>query len=587
MYIQVVLSILYVGHVFHSYLNALYIGKKNEWPIITNEEYINQSLEYNEIFFNEYDMEKISEEERKNVTSLGIPKKFFENKEKKCGSRTKLFMDLLTQRDLEFEKFVENFICEINETSDKDIKGFIVFGEAYESIRYMAQKYKFELINYEFSTFRKSNGFPMSLMYANTKGQLYESFECQKRYQNFIGECKDINFFSRKELLALFGKSETLHLQPLLNNGGYRYELGVCGMGGKVYPHAFCREAYTDEDIYYKCSKIYDSDEWTIREHPGYLRDECQLLAKRDPMDFILSCKRIAAVTSNVLLEAMLWNRVACTECNIVAFSFACEKDFKSEKIIKDIFLNFFIIAYLVPKQETLFSPDYWEWRRKNTSEREIFLKHINIILAEYGLDNSILMLNEEERYEKILMARGISKCEIEMFNRPINDSEINFDMLSSYIELKNEAVGIKKKLYCLNRNKDNEIVSEFIFENNNFSEMEFFPIGNAVGIIKINKIFINQKEFDSGDNDYYIVGREWGKKIEGIIEYKKNHVVIKWQYRKWDVFSLVNEIQNEMKVYKERENAMQRELDSIYNSKLWVATKPLRQILDLFIAEK
>lgn len=587
MYVQIILSPVYVGNVFHAYLNALYNGKKNGWAIITNQEYVEEPLQYEAVFFKAYDMETITEDERSKVKQLGIKKDFFENKVRECGSWTSAKISLFSERDSEFERLTEEFLKGILSDSNERIEGFLVFGEAYESIRYIAQKYGYTIINFEFSSFRRIGGYPLNVMYGNTNGRLYSVDEGERRYKIFEKQCTGLPFFSRREIIALIGQKEFMPLLPLLDLEGV-FEVGICGMGEKAYPQTFCLERYTDEDIWRKCLELYSPEEVIIREHPVYLNKGNAGIEtmRREPIHFILASKRVAGVYSNTLLEAMLWNRVVCSECNLVSFSFACERDFTSKRKVDEIFLNFFILSYLIPGQQLLFDPAYWKWRRLlETTETDIYRKHVNYILGQYGLDDSLLQKTEEERFKIILKARGYSETEIEKFETAVSDEEIDYKVLISCMEGESESEGVGDKKYCLNKVKDGTVTSEFTVDDN-CVKIHFYPYTDIAGIVKIDQILINGVEVYAENRFKYISSQGTVFELEPpMIMERNSKLTIRWQYKEFslaDISELTEKQNCEIEAQNKKVEALNQEVSLLRQSVSWKVTKPLRKIKDL-----
>ena len=588
MFIQVILSPVYVGNVFHAYVNALYNGKKNGWAIITNQEYIEKPLQYEAAFFKAYDMETITEDERSRVKQLGINKIFFENKVKECGSWTSAKISLFSERDLEFERLTEEFLEGILSGSNEEIEGFIVFGEGYESVRYLAEKYGYAIINFEFSSFRRIGGYPLNIMYGNTNGRLYSVDEGERRYRIFEKQCADQVFFSRREIIALIGQKEFMPLLPLLNLEGV-FEVGICGMGEKAYPQTFCLEKYTDEDIWRKCLELYSPEEIIMREHPVYLNkgNAGIEIIRREPIHFILASKRVAGVYSNTLLEAMLWNRVVCSECNLVSFSFACERDFTSKRKTDEVFLNFFIMAYLIPSQQLLFDPDYWKWRQSSgITEGDIYRKHVNYILGQYGLDEFLLKKPEEERFKIILKARGYSEREIEKFENSVSREEIDYNVLISCMESESKSGEIHDKIYCLNKVKDRTVTSEFIVDDD-CAKIRFYPYTDISGIIKIEHVRIDGMEILAENRLRCISPQGIVLELTDQLSRKgKSKITVEWQCKEFtiaDISELIEILNQEAAA----RNMANNEISLLKQSLSWKVTKPLRKIKDVILLRR
>ena len=350
MFITVVLNIEYMNYASRVkwYLKNLYHCKEYGWMIITHE-YLFKNFEklqesVGDRFFEEFEMERLTVDDFKNIKQYVIPDKVFEDKEEICGSRTEMLFDVTKNRFPELETHLLNAIDQIKtELPDKKIDGVFHILEGFKSIRTVCSKFNIPLITYVFSAIRKVHGYRHTLFSANMYNRLYCSDECEIRHNQYLSEkqSSDIPIFENREIIALIGKERTLPLIKLLDYEP-EYEIFVCGDGYLMVPHIFEYANYTDEDLYYECNKAYRNDEMRFRQHPMQL-NQIQIdysEVRSDPAATILSCKRTTAVASQIVLKALLWNRTAVMKKNTLPFSYMCEKDYNSESKID---LNFLI----------------------------------------------------------------------------------------------------------------------------------------------------------------------------------------------------------------------------------------------------
>lgn len=581
MFIAVVLNTQVMSDVYHAYLNMLYYCKKNNWAIISHESYINRPLEYYEAVFIEHDTEKILEKEREEIIQYSIPDAFYETLLNELGSTTNLYLNLFGKRNSALEDTLEQILASIEEKiSEEDkLEGFIVFGEAFESLRYIAKRYKIPVITNEFSAIRHSNHYTQTLHYANLEGHLYGSDEGKRRYERFRQENRTIPCFSNKELLALFVRKEDLYLLPMLESAP-QYEIGLCDMGARIYPSHFVSQKYTDDDMRKECRALYPAEQISWRQHPGYYQTNSldMLTAKRDPTSFILSCKRIAAYSSNTFIDAMLWNRVICCKPNTIGLSFACEKDYTSEKKIDKLFLNYFIFAFLVPGHENMYSGEYWRWRLREPLETDIFFKHLDVCLGKLGLDQTIFQMDEEQRLRVILEHRGLKENEIKAvlgktvqrpyYYAPVSALQVEDTAIDDY------------RLFCTNRKSENglEIISEFeIIEKSMPLVAYFYPLYDIAGIIKINEIYYDDvavpfEETDIADTQFFFAKVNYTVLLKNIpAAIKKIRIV--WECRELNSQSLLQYIDD----LQQRNILVEQELKNYERSVIKVVADKLK----------
>lgn len=419
--------------------------------------------------------------------------------------------------------FIHRFVAEnrtletfLNDTFDKieqegRIEGLLIFCETPDVLKKISAQRGFVCINIEASVIRKYRGFTQSLFWANTKGKLYGSIECRDRYSRFLSESVEFPLFSREELIALLEVRENLGLIPFLN-ATPQFEMGVCGQGYAVVPYLFLEDPYTDDDLYMECRKYYNNSEISERKHVGHYSELENLENRRDAQSFILRNRRICAVASNTLVMAMLWNRTACCNNNLLSCSFACEKDFTSTNVVDIRFLNWLMICCFVPEEQT-FDQDYWRWRLSQPPEREIYDKHLALFLKNNGLDMEFFNLGKEERLSCILKSRNLEPYEIKRICSLMNENgkAITNDCLVSVMKFMNS------EHYVPNSFKGNQIISESIFEaeqEGESLELLFSPLRDLAGFVRIISVDIVDCEgagsVFTGSNESQYVSKEY-----------------------------------------------------------------------------
>jgi hypothetical protein len=440
---------------------------KHGYPLITREHYLRQNFEKR---YTGSDREIVTEinnitlEAYAGLECYGIPDEFFQTLEKEECSFSAMHLKLLTERHSTLENYIEEFLGKsLLSRPGERIDGFIVFSQPIESIRHIAQKYQCPVIAIEISAIRVHANYRQTLFYGNLNGRLFGTNEVATRYKAFISESSNIPVLSRRELIALFCKEESLLLIPLLD-AKPKYEIAACGLGIRSAPALSSIAHVTDDDLKKACTDIYSPEDIFYRERPYHSDGLDNVCQNPDPVPTILSSKRVTSIASNILIEAMLWNRVACCPFDIMSFAFACEKDFKSECKADILFLNWFIFGCLVPGYDNVFDPGYWKWRQEAPTEMEIYMRHLSIILEDTSIGMHTLQLPEEERYMAILRSRGLDETFISRTMCTVSDDSIDYNALVSYIYVYTSEKNYTVKC-CLNSYEKGLLVSRFELE--------------------------------------------------------------------------------------------------------------------------
>ena len=180
--------------------------------------------------------------------------------------------------------------------------------------------------------------------------------------------------------------------------------------------------------------------------------------------------------------------------------------------------------------------------------------------------------------------ARGFAPYEIEAFSQDVSRKELDFNVLSSVLECKDDNREIEKCLYCLNEIEDNEVVSKFTIEGD-YSELNFYPYYDISGIIKINQIIVNDDVLTDNEENFSLIELYWKKKIECHLKNAINTIVIRWEYQEFNLPNIKSDLQyykEKLQYYEEKAEKYHHELEQVYNSKSWKITKPIRIAGDL-----
>lgn len=549
MFISIVLNVEYMNYASRIkwYLKNLSHCKENNWILITHEYMLSHFKELQESvtdrLFEEFEMHKFSLDELNSIEQYFISDDIFDEREQQCGSRTEFLFDVFHNRYHRLEHRLNKIIDEIRSKHEGEkIDGVFNCLEAFESVRCVFDNLNIPLVSYVFSAFRKPHGYRQTLYSANIEDKLYCSHECEKRYATFLKECPNVPILENREIIALLGKERTLPLIKLLDYPP-EFEVGVCCELFAVLPHIFFYDKYTDDDVFYECDELYDKNKVIVRSHAAQL-DLIQISrenVRNDPASFLLSCKRVAAVRSQIILKAMLWNRTVIMKKNTLPFSFMCQKNYDSENLVDIAFLNYYIFCYLIPN-ELMFSDDYWRWRLANPKETEIYHRHLAFYIAEFGLKDDVFKETDTaNRFRYILESR---KCSKDLVDNLLSEKEvlqIDFNATTSKIMIDYIDGGKSKAMWCLNSKQGEELISSFVIEAKNVDSIKFFPLDDVAGYTSLRKVvfMLNDQVFDEVKYPEYFcfMNKNFGcyeipfsKKIAHLFSFR---VVCFWKYKK------------------------------------------------------
>ena len=300
------------------YLKNLFHCKENGWILITHE-YIQKHFEelqdsITDRFIEQFEMRRFSFDEVKDVEQYFVPDEIFDGLEREMGSRTEMLFELNNRPYLILDHCLNGIFEQIRQKHPNErIEGIFHCLEGFESLRRIANELHCPLINYSFSAFRKVHGYRQTLYFANLWSRFWDSKECADRYHRFLKEdYSSLPVFTNEEIIAMIGKEHTLPMIQLINSQP-KYEMGVCCECFSLLPQVFKNKHYTDDDIFYECKKLFRSDKLKVRSHAAHLNDiqVDRSEVHNDPVSTILSCKRLTAVQSQILLKVLLWKRTA------------------------------------------------------------------------------------------------------------------------------------------------------------------------------------------------------------------------------------------------------------------------------------
>ena len=387
--------------VFYFYMDMV---KKKKGPIITHERYFNNPLQISHIksveaFGSEMKYTIPSISELNSIGKYSISQEFENDLISDYETQMDCWKDILLNENEKLSHLIKTLFNQIEKDYNEKIDAVICF-YAPVSLRKVAKDRNIPVIFNERTSFRP----PMfvSVGYFDLK-ENYGKGELEERYKRFLVEAKEktISILERKEILALLFTSRGLNYLNLIDKIKPSKELGICSVGENAV--IFKEGLFTLNELSHEALKIY------LPEHIAY-RDRTD---NRTSLEFILDCKRIASVHSNMSFDAMLLGRTSCSYGNS-PFAFMANKGIKDikENIAPLEFVNFVVFGYFVP-WELLRDEEYIRWRLTKPTEIEIYNRHLEYYLTKRGLDATLLSLKNEERLTFILENQNVKTDKI------------------------------------------------------------------------------------------------------------------------------------------------------------------------------
>ncbi len=544
MFVSIVFNTEYnhISYRIRWYLKNLLHCKENGWALISHE-YIKNNFKLlqdavDERFFSDFEMRRFSLDEVKDVEQYFVPDKIFEDKEKACGSRTEMLMTTAEGEFKELESFFRTTLSIIRDNhKGEKIEGVLCSLECFGCIRKVCKEENIPLFSYSFSAIRKPHGYRQTLYFVHPDGVFWESHDAEDKYGKFLSDHADFPIFSNEEILAIIGKDRNLPLLQLINHQP-DCEIARCNELHAIMPHNFESTKYVDDDLMYEGDKLFGRDNARVRTHAMQLvykhLDNNEI--HNDPASFILGCKRLVAIQSQIMLKALLWKRPVISPKYTMDFSFMCNTDYMSLDIADIKALNYYIFCYLIPG-DLMFSDSYWKWRMTNPTETEIYKKHLVFYIEKLNLPKSILTeIEEADRLRQILESRN---CDDEVINDVIEDNQ-DFDV--DYFAASSKFMLGGKPHWRLNKKTEaGSLKCTMRLSGTEADSFEFYPLDDVAGFAKLEIVKVNGKVFPL---TWEQRGYKFMKKVTGHYTFpiEKNNclnIEIVWKYQK--VFDYLN----------------------------------------------
>lgn len=399
------------------YLRFFDLCKKNNWVMISHEEFDMYEMnfpnrnEYKRFMKDRFHYETYTYEERKEVETYYLSKELFSKLTKEYGSQLGMQMHLLNERNTLLEEELFPILDQISR--NEKIDAVLCFAAAPQSVKEYVAKKNIPIIFFERGPIRES-GYNIDTSYFSFN-DFYGIEEIEYRYNKFIQEQKteQRTMLSRKEILLMFLSDDNVKYVNAID-ANPNYEIGVAGGVTLVVPY-FAKNMYMDHELINDVIEQYDYqyNKILFRLHPGDVYTSTYRLNKTEksssPIPFIVNSKRIAAVGSNVLFEAMLWKRIAVSMTEVMPATLFASKDYKEEveKEGTNAFVNFFVFCFLVP-EELAYDEKYIIWRLSKPSENEIFDFHLNYYKEHFGLNDELFLEECDERLNILKAYRDV-----------------------------------------------------------------------------------------------------------------------------------------------------------------------------------
>lgn len=417
---------IHYSWIFYKYMD---FALKNGYPIIADEAYfVNPSVyeKQNEFSFQNivdgynvlYEFKKPTDKDMKKVIQFPITK---EEKEKVLSGfedKEKAIIHILQSRDEKFEDMILSKLRTIEEKYGKIVA--VLSWTYFPSLEFCCQQLGIQLITLEQTTFRPK-GYRFKFGYFQFYNK-YDSVRMDADYQTFLQEFQDSNqYFNRKELLALFLADDQLKwINHLDDQSEYDFGLSI-GPDYDPLASAFCHMPVLN--VLNELKENFQVHQVLTRVHPMQkgIRKELEIFPQdhsSSSLEWILKCRRIISIGSNVAFEAMLLGKTSYVLGDNFPYHYGSitELNQYEEKIADLKYINYIVFGYYVP-YSLMFDRDYILWRLTNPSVIEIYHYHLDYVMKEFGLSKKLFDMTFSQRLRTILETHpALKKKEITAF---------------------------------------------------------------------------------------------------------------------------------------------------------------------------
>lgn len=508
MIVSIILDTEYMGVAERNkwFLKNISTAVKEDMLIVTHSYFKDKLKEIVEgcadRFYREFEMDRVPLDEIEKLDICYLPDEWFDSIYEECGSRTKQLIRLYNENDERFEKYIEECIDKALQKRGEAAPEFILNSlHVFKFVKAVARHYECPIIPWVFSAVRKVHGYAQTLYMAHIDEDLFNSRACEELYKRRESDDLGFSILSKQEILAFIGKSHNFPLLPLIDRVGV-HEVGIVEEGFHITPEIYQNDSVTDDDLHYECKRILPPGSTITRLHPiqldkiGVGRNNM----KDDPVAFVLSCKRIMTVQSQMIIKAAMWNRAPIAMSNALPYSCLLSSKLKDAIPVSDYDLNFILFVYFVPDQ-CMFNIGYWKWRLTNPSIYEIATRHIDSICSNLSISPDIIY-QKDGRLEKILRSRGLNDRQIKQIVEPEDIEDVPLDYPTAHLKcyLKDESV---ISLFALNHKSEGWINSSFTIPNG-CVKCSFIPQNDSSARVLIGEIKIGNRSIPTDKEEKY-----------------------------------------------------------------------------------
>lgn len=398
------------------FYKAVSFCKKYGWPVIAQEQYFTEWEKQNRIFpqffqqdlcdMFEYDVPKKAD--LYEIEPIIIPKKIEQNFITEKHTQSDAYVATFREDWQEMEDFLCDALQNVMDKSEEKIEAItcLTYVKFLDNV---SKRLNISVIYYEwgpfrYSSYRNTAFFDINGAYKHVRA-MFEDF---KQCDGF----KNVPVLSTREILALLLKENYLKYvtENTTDLSDYnKYEMGIIG----GYNSLVETSAYTYlnmVELYNSALKIFSESEVAVRYHPGdpiHAHLNVPNEKTGELIDFILSCKRVACISSNVEVEAMLYGKKVY-DTGVFKYEGIVNNDISGledrEPTIEEI--NFIVFVSITPF-EFLNSVEYLRFRLSNPDIKEIYLYHLRYYLDNFQISYEKFEKEAENRLGLILESRN------------------------------------------------------------------------------------------------------------------------------------------------------------------------------------
>lgn len=407
---------------FYKFLDE---AKKYGWPMIAQEIYFTKPSVFaaegrwetsdtptGDANRKRFEFERPEDADLKKIQPYMIPTELDDQLIKEKGTRNAAYCYILKERWGKLEELLCSFIEDIQAKNTEKIDAICTLCH-YPSLSAVAEKYQIPVYHMEMGPLREPCYFIRTAYF--DRNNLFGAASTEERYQSFCEDIKKnpVPILTADEILALMLKKERLpylSLRPMKPP----YKMGVA-LGAAYWPIFNCKESMLDSELLYQVRKRIPMERVLLRKHPGdFYKAQYAAYGKymdksANPVEFIIQCKKVCTLSSNVAVEAMLWGKeiYILFDCPASCAAHRTLDSTQTNVKVDDTFLSFFVFSYLIPY---CFMTDqvYIQWRNTNPPEHEIYNKHLYFYLEQKGLSSKILEYKGKQRLIKMMELQGL-----------------------------------------------------------------------------------------------------------------------------------------------------------------------------------